>query len=364
MPVPRMIPGRVHADALASAEAGDFATAAQLFEKAAAQSPDDATLHEQRAQCLLEAGDAAGAVAAAADAVRVDPRWAAARVTLARASLNAGKFADAVKQFGEALALDAASADDIGDDLDRARALVLEQDEVALEVNGVALTLQQWRGDDDADATCQRCPLPSAAPAPRRDGTGTMVWECGIVLARLFATRHGRRALASGGSVVELGAGTGIAGLAAAAAGATRVLLTDLPSVVTLLAANAARNAAALGDCALDVCSLDWTRDALHERAVGMDLVIGADLVYHSSQIAPLVSVLRRMLAPTAERPAGARLLLAHKSRHEAVDAELHAALRGAGIAIAAVPTSELAAEARAPSITVFEGRWAGAPGS
>ena len=102
----------------------------------------------------------------------------------------------------------------------------------------------------------------------------------------------------------------------------------------------------------------------MHERAVGMDLVIGADLVYHSSQIAPLVSVLRRMLAPTAERPAGARLLLAHKSRHEAVDAELHAALRGAGIAIAAVPTSELAAEARAPSSTVFEGRWAGAPGS
>ena len=100
-------------------------------------------------------------MAAAADAVRVDPRWAAARVTLARASLNAGKFADAVKQFGEALALDAASADDIGDDLDRARALVLEQDEVALEVNGVALTLQQWRGDDDADATCQRCPLPA-----------------------------------------------------------------------------------------------------------------------------------------------------------------------------------------------------------
>ena len=40
------------------------------------------------------------------------------------------------------------------------------------------------------------------------------------------------------------------------------------------------------------------------------------------------------------------------------------AALRGAGIAIAALPTSELAAEARAPSITVFEGRWAGAPGS
>ena len=52
-----MIPGRVHADALAAAEAGDFATAAQLFEKAAAQSPDDATLHEQRAQCLLEASN-------------------------------------------------------------------------------------------------------------------------------------------------------------------------------------------------------------------------------------------------------------------------------------------------------------------
>ena len=57
-------------------------------------------------------------------------------------------------------------------------------------------------------------------------------------------------------------------------------------------------------------------------------------------------------------------LLKECRDRREAVDAELHAALRAASIAIAAVPTSELAAEARAPSITVFEGRWAGAPGS
>ena len=309
------IPGRAH-DALAAAEAGDFANAAQLFEKAAAQSPDDATLHEQRAQCLLEAGDAAGAVAAAADAVRVDPRWAAARVTLARASLNAGKFADAVKQFGEALALDAASADDIGDDLDRARALVLEQDEVALEVNGVALTLQQWRGDDADGDACQRCPLPSAAPAPRRDGTGTMVWECGIVLARLFATRHGRRALAGGGSVVELGAGTGIAGLAAADLGAAEIVLTDaeIDGAVT----NAARHSVEIA-----VRTLAWgDAAALAALRPPFDLVLAADVVYPASDgaIGPLLATLSG---------AGGLALVAYVEREAATTARLHAALCG-----------------------------------
>ena len=74
----------------------------------------------------------------------------------------------------------------------------------------------------DVARSSQRCPLPSAAPAPRRDGTGTMVWECGIVLAKYLELhadallRHGR---ASPPRVLELGAGVGTAGLAAAALG-------------------------------------------------------------------------------------------------------------------------------------------------
>ena len=168
-----------------------------------------------------------------------------------------------------------------------------------------------------------------------------MVWECGIVLAR-----RSRRATAAAPSRAVVPSSSWAQAPASPASPPPpperRACCSRRPAV-RRDAARRQRRAQRRRTRRLRprrvLARLD-PRRAARARGAGIDLVIGADLVYHSSQIAPLVSVLRRMLAPTAERPAGARLLLAHKSRHEAVDAELHAALRGAGIAIAAVPTS------------------------
>ena len=55
-------------------------------------------------------------------------------------------------------------------------------------------------------------------------GLGTCVWEGGLALLRVLELSP---SLVKGKSVLELGCGTGLVGLAAAAAGAERVCLTD-----------------------------------------------------------------------------------------------------------------------------------------
>eukprot|EP00962_Isochrysis_galbana_P022682 scaffold6781_cov107-Isochrysis_galbana.AAC.11 len=140
--------------------------------------------------------------------------------------------------------------------------------------------------------------VPAALAAPERFGTGTMIWECSVVLAHLLSFRPqlldgldlptgtlhvgdgaqpaaavgGGSAgeAAAGGSVVdraaagarvvvELGAGTGVAGLAAAALGAS-VLLTDVLQVLPLLRSNveANRQIVDANGGAAHAAALDW----------------------------------------------------------------------------------------------------------
>ncbi|KAJ8600267.1 hypothetical protein CTAYLR_000625 [Chrysophaeum taylorii] len=89
----------------------------------------------------------------------------------------------------------------------------------------------------------------SVSLAYRENGTGSTVWDAAIVLAKYVDTLDLR-----GLRVVELGSGTGLVGLVAAAGGA-RVLLTDLPECLDFLRANAKGTAA--------VAELAWgeTRD-------------------------------------------------------------------------------------------------------
>lgn len=235
------------ASANARAEAGEMSEAAALFRRAAALH-DSAHIWEPLAQCLLELGASHDAADAASRAVRLAPEWDAARVTLARACLNAKLFADAAHHFRAAAAMvpadDEALAVDIAEDLAMAERLLREQDDKELVIEGRRLKLQQWRElrrNDTTSATpraascvpckagCEKSDYDSnydstgeGAAAAGRIGTGTVIWECGIVLAKYLELhadallRHGR---ATPPRVLELGAGVGTAGLAAAALG-------------------------------------------------------------------------------------------------------------------------------------------------
>jgi predicted nicotinamide N-methyase len=176
--------------------------------------------------------------------------------------------------------------------------------------------------------------------------TGSTVWDGALVLAAYLSqpraiasleARLGRRCV----RVLELGAGTGLAGLAVAASGVLRgegasVVLTDLGAVSDFLAANVARNAgrggalAARGAAAVTVAPLRWgDADAAAAAAAltappppsppnaaatdttaadattpttaahtppGVDVVIGADVVYRAANVAPLLTALRQLL--------------------------------------------------------------------
>lgn len=136
--------------------------------------------------------------------------------------------------------------------------------------------------DDDAD------PVPA---------TGFTIWDAGILLGAYVAQpRVWRRLVGDAAAdartavVLELGAGTGVAGLtlAASAVRPAVVALTDLPGLVPFLRHNAARNKAPAGpvspEVALAVCPLRWGRpedlDSLPPALRSPSLVLGADLVY------------------------------------------------------------------------------------
>mmetsp|Transcript_43143 Transcript_43143/g.137777 ORF Transcript_43143/g.137777 Transcript_43143/m.137777 type:complete len:117 (-) Transcript_43143:152-502(-) len=84
----------------------------------------------------------------------------------------------------------------------------------------------------------QRAQLPasplSSIDDPTLDSTGTSIWP-GSLLLSLLVAREGRGGALAGWRVVELGAGTGLCGLAAAEYGA-RCLLSDgsTPTVALL----------------------------------------------------------------------------------------------------------------------------------
>jgi hypothetical protein len=79
-----------------------------------------------------------------------------------------------------------------------------------------------------------------------REGTGWAVWDASVALARHLEAAAPD--LLGGGagiqppSILELGSGTGLAGLAAAAALRLPVALTDLPEVLPALRRNADAN--------------------------------------------------------------------------------------------------------------------------
>ncbi|HEY0195256.1 MAG TPA: methyltransferase domain-containing protein [Kofleriaceae bacterium] len=126
---------------------------------------------------------------------------------------------------------------------------------------------------------------------------GIMLWPAAIALAHELGTR----ALA-GARVLELGAGTGLPGIVAAARGA-RVVQTDRQSAAMHVARqNAARN----GVTTIDHRAADWTAWTDPER---YDLIIGSDILYAGDLHAPLRRIFEANLAP------GGTLLIADPYR-------------------------------------------------
>jgi predicted nicotinamide N-methyase len=146
----------------------------------------------------------------------------------------------------------------------------------------------------DASLTLMQRPIVQASDL------GNAVWEGAVQLTRLLErrVRDGAMPLAQM-RVLELGAGVGLVGLAAAVLGSPHVVLTDMRNIVPLLQHNAALNAAACSGATVVCRDLDWTDDPLPDLGGnGFDLIVAADCIYIHSPLAALVAVLERYSAP------------------------------------------------------------------
>jgi hypothetical protein len=184
------------------------------------------------------------------------------------------------------------------DNLPRVGRLIIEKDDSPASL-GVSLLALPWRRTSKeleiGSFTVGGKKLPIHDVANSDEGTGLITWDGATALARHLET-HARKSIKNR-NVLELGAGTGLSGLAAAALGASHVLLTDLPYSLSNLERNVARCEAEWGlergKC-ISVAALDWCQPipASISSPDAFDVVLISDCVWLDYLVEPLVSTL------------------------------------------------------------------------
>ena len=132
------------------------------------------------------------------------------------------------------------------------------------------------------------------------------VWPASQALARVMAHAP---SICKGRRVLELGCGLGAIGLAAAASGATEVLLTDAEQAFLECASDAAAATGLAGSISTRV--FDWAHkdqgvDDIVDQDEPFDLVVAADVLYDSAAPELVASLVDKLL-----RTPGAKALIA-----------------------------------------------------
>ena len=142
---------------------------------------------------------------------------------------------------------------------------------------------------------------------------GCVVWDAAIVLSQVLARSEAFSCIPWRDQlVVELGAGTGLVGLATAMLG-SEVLLTDLRECIPLMEVNcrvnskkiqgSARAAVLEWGCALE----EFTRDVCDGRHI--DLLLMADVIYYDASVGPLLDTIKALCS------ANTQILMSYEDR-------------------------------------------------
>lgn len=126
-----------------------------------------------------------------------------------------------------------------------------------------------------------------------------------------FIDAHQNRHL----SILELGSGTGVVGIAAAALLRASVTVTDLPHVLPNMRYNIDANAGISGLCGGDVNSapLSWGDiGEMESIGRGYDIILASDVVYHDHLYEPLIQTLKFFLLGSEKEMV---FLMAHSKR-------------------------------------------------
>ena len=120
------------------------------------------------------------------------------------------------------------------------------------------------------------------------------IWPSGIALADAIARRP---SALRGKRVLEIGSGLGVTAIAALEAGAELTVADYSPESLLLCRHNALRNAGREPA----TLQINWRRPtaALFDLAgVGFPVLLAADVLYESRDVAPLLALLDRLVAP------------------------------------------------------------------
>ncbi|XP_054827927.1 protein N-lysine methyltransferase METTL21D [Eublepharis macularius] len=135
-------------------------------------------------------------------------------------------------------------------------------------------------------------------------GTGCVVWDAALVLARFLDKSAAHRQAPPGRrlrlpllrkAVLELGAGAGLVGLMAATLGAN-VTVTDLEEVQDLLKMNIEKNQH-LVTGSIQAKVLKWGEE-LTGFLPTPDYILMADCIYYEESLEPLIKTLRDLSGP------------------------------------------------------------------
>jgi predicted nicotinamide N-methyase len=143
-------------------------------------------------------------------------------------------------------------------------------------------------------------------PPMTADNLGLKTWASSYLLAKQLCSLQQRIPdLAPNAAILELGAGTGLVGMAAALVFKRHTILTDLPEIVPNLEQNARSNSEVISSCGGSVSAavLDWTRpdelelDGFNGSPNSFPLIVVADPIYSSDHPRMLVDAIRHHLS-------------------------------------------------------------------
>jgi ETFB lysine methyltransferase len=143
----------------------------------------------------------------------------------------------------------------------------------------------------DPDALLEHLEAPETATQPHlADPYWAKLWPAAPLLAEAIVRNPPQR----GTSVLELGCGSGLVGIAALACGLDVTFSDYVPLAVDLAIENAARN----GFLRAKGLVLDWGSPGDEEK---FPLIVAADVTYDRTNIDPLLNVLDKRLAAGGE---------------------------------------------------------------
>lgn len=181
-------------------------------------------------------------------------------------------------------------------------------------------------------------------------GTGLITWDGAVVLAKYLEKNV--QDVVVGKRILEVGSGTGVAGIAAAFLSPKHVLLSDLPYALHQLNLNVAASCHMEEEKTLvEVAELDWSRKETYPTATQFDVVIGADVVWLEELVVPLVTALSHLCTPEHTV-----LILSHQTRTLRADKLLFDELKLRGFDMSREPESQLHADYTTPRIGVYRG--------